>query len=71
MTAIQLVLQQAHLQPFTTKSDFARLYADAIAIAASDGFITTKLAVGLYSRSWSLTPSGLSHLYTLQGEHHA
>lgn len=62
------VLDRTWRKPFKTKSDFARTNADLIAMAASDGLITTKLAVGLYQRVWVLTPAGLSHLYALNGK---
>ena len=64
------VLDRAWRKPFKTKSDYARENADVVAMAASDGMITTKLAVGLYSRVWCITPKGLSYLYTLEGKHH-
>lgn len=62
------VLDRAWRKPFKTKSDFAREHADVVAMAASDGFITTKLAVGLYQRIWVLTPAGLAHLFALTGQ---
>lgn len=61
------VLRRAWARPFKTKSDFARLKADVIAMAASDGFITTKIAAGFYSNEWRVTPTGLKHLYALDG----
>lgn len=64
------LLERVWAHPFTTKSDFARANADLVAVAASDGFITTKIATGLYGRTWQLTPVGLSHLYVLKGTHH-
>jgi len=64
------VLERAWTSPFKTKSDFARQYADHIAMAASDGFLTTKLATGLYTRMWQITPKGLSYLYILKGLSH-
>lgn len=64
------ILDRAHRNPFMTKSNFARENADLIAMAACDGFITTKIATGLYSRRWMITPLGLSHLYTLRGINH-
>ena len=65
------VLEQALIQPFKTKSNFARDNADLIAAAASECFITTRIASGQYTRQWSLTPLGLSHLYAMKGTHHA
>lgn len=64
------LLTRALEGPFKTKSNFARDNADLVAMAASDGFITTRLAAGLYDRVWHITPLGLSHLYTLKGIHH-
>jgi hypothetical protein len=64
------VLEHALNHPFKTKSNFARDNADLIAAAASEGFITTKIAPGQYTRQWVLTPLGLSHLYVLKGTHH-
>lgn len=49
------------------QSNFARENAVLVAVAASDGFITTRQAAGLYARKWSITPSGLRHLYILKG----
>ncbi|MDH0613344.1 MULTISPECIES: hypothetical protein [Agrobacterium] len=64
------VLTRALEEPFKTKSNFAREHADLVAMAASDGFITTRVACGLYSRKWLITPTGLSHLYALTGRNH-
>ena len=62
------VLAKAWHAPFKTKSDFAREHADLIGMAASDGFITTRIATGLYGRSWQITAAGIQHLHTLRGE---
>jgi DNA polymerase-1 len=40
------VLKRAWTKPFSTKSDFARAHADHVALAASDGLITTRIAAG-------------------------
>jgi len=61
------VLARAWAAPFTTKSDFARECADLVAMAASDGFITTRIATGLYGNQWQITSKGLTHLETLGG----
>lgn len=61
-------LARAWNTPFTTKSDFARENANLIAMAASDGFITTRIATGLYGRTWQITAAGLQHLYHLREE---
>lgn len=44
----------------TTKSDFAREWADYIAMAASMGLITTRVAGEVYSRHWQITSYGLA-----------
>lgn len=44
----------------TTKSDFAREWADYIAMAASMGLITTRVAGDVYSRHWQITSFGLA-----------
>jgi len=61
------VLDRAWRKPFTTRSDFARAEADVIAMAASDGFLTTRIAAGFYGTSWRVTPQGLAHLFCLTG----
>lgn len=43
----------------TTKSDFARDYADYIAMAASMGFISTRITESIYGRQWQITSRGL------------
>lgn len=67
---ISQVLEAAHECPFKTKSNFAREYANEIAAAASEGFLTTKFADGSFTRSWRLTPLGLSVLYAMKGSNH-
>jgi hypothetical protein len=62
------VLHRAWKAPFSTKSDFARANAGVVAMAASDGFITTRVAAGLYGKSWLVTVAGLRHLGVLQGD---
>jgi hypothetical protein len=61
------VLERAWKRPFTTKSDYARENATLVAMGASDGFLTTKLAAGLYGSTWQLTPGGLKHLWMMRG----
>lgn len=61
------VLTRAWIAPFRTKSDFAREHASVVAMAASDGYLTTKIATGLYDQSWRVSPAGLTHLYCLNG----
>lgn len=61
------MLERAWRSPFSTKSDYARSHADVIAMAASDGHITTKIATGFYGRQWQITPAGLRHLWAITG----
>lgn len=46
----------------TTKSDFARENADFIAMAASMGFITTRIMSEVFGRQWQITANGLQAL---------
>jgi hypothetical protein len=62
------VLATAWHSPFTVKSDFARAQAVFIAMAASDGLITTREAAGLYGNVWRITQRGLERLRILRGE---
>jgi len=55
-------LIRAHLAPFSTKSDFARLYADEVASLASQNMISTWLPGGTYGREWRITVTGLFFL---------
>ena len=63
------LLQRVWTFAITTKSDYARDYADEIAQAASAGFITTQVPPGYdqpaqyYGRLWKVTPDGLNFLY--------
>jgi len=36
-------------------------------MAASDGYLTTKVAAGFYNSEWKITPLGLRHLWALKG----
>lgn len=63
---ILVVLTRARLSPFTTKSDFARMAANEIALCASDGLITTKVAEGEYSNTWLITQDGFQAMEDLQ-----
>jgi hypothetical protein len=46
----------------TTKSDFAREFADYVAMAASMGFISTRVNSTVYGRQWQITVRGLTAL---------
>lgn len=62
MTKIDLVLRRAWLKGFRTKSDFARMMADEVAVAASLGLITTKIGAHRFDRNWHITRKGLTFL---------
>lgn len=61
-TNIDDILRRAWLHGFRTKSDFARIHADGVAIAASLGLITTKIGAERFDRSWHITRKGLTFL---------
>ena len=54
-----LVVHKAWQEPYTTKSDFARLAANEVALAACEGFITTKRNAHQYGNKWVVTTDGL------------
>jgi len=62
---VLVVLQRARIKPFTTKSDFARMAANEIALCASDGLITTRLDETTISNIWVLTHEGMVALEEL------
>lgn len=62
MTAIDDVLRKAWTEPFYIKGDFARLYAQEVAIAASLGLITTRLSEEHHGRQWFVTRKGLESI---------
>jgi hypothetical protein len=59
---VSLVVRRAWLQPFRTKSDYARTYADEVAIAASLGLISTKIGKDSFDRLWRVTRKGMDFL---------
>ena len=56
------VILEAHKRGFTVQSDFARTYADYVAMAASMGLISTRVHSNVYSREWRPTVFGLRWL---------
>ena len=64
---LELVLMLQHLWTYaqTTKSDFAREHADAIAEASCRGFLTTAVTPNgsVFGRLWKPTAAGLSFLF--------
>lgn len=57
-----MVLAKARLEPYTTKSDFARRHATEIAIAASEGLISTRVNDGQFTNIWLITQDGLQFM---------
>ena len=57
-----LVLAEAHFKGFTTKSTFARKYADEIAMLACSGMISTHVGASAWSNLWKISAEGLSFL---------
>ena len=53
-----VVIDRGWRKPFTVKSDFARVGALHVAIAASEGFITTQIDEDSWGKHWYVTPDG-------------
>ena len=56
------VLYQAWNEPYSTKSDYARMFATEIAAAASMGLLTTRMISNVYSNQWRITDHGMTVL---------
>jgi|DEB0MinimDraft_3_1074331.scaffolds.fasta_scaffold01359_14 hypothetical protein len=63
---IYKVLHRAWEQGFTTKSKFARDQANLIAIAAGEGFITTRLGEEVWGNNWLLTDAGADFMVEIE-----
>lgn len=59
MKRVHLVVTLARTRPFTTKSDFARMAANEVAIAASEGLITTRVNDEAFGNVWIVTQAGM------------
>lgn len=59
---LRTVLDRAWRSGFSTKSDFARTNANEVAVAASQGLITTHLKGNTFGTTWLITREGLSVL---------
>lgn len=66
LLAMFVVLKQAQLGGFTTKSKFARDAATIIAVAATEDLITTKLSDEEWGNIWFLTEFGGEYLRELE-----
>jgi hypothetical protein len=56
------VVSRAYEDGFATSSNFAREKASEIAMAASMGFLTTRIATNVYGRIWRPTINGMRFL---------
>lgn len=56
------ILIEIHNQHVTTKSNMARHFANEIAVASTEGLITTLTLEGHYGNRWFLTAKGLQFL---------
>lgn len=59
------VLREAFLQPFTTRSDFARAHAEAIGVAAENAYLTLYVDAATVSNVWRLTLQGVNMMHIL------
>jgi hypothetical protein len=59
---VNAVLKRAWLVGFRTKSNFAREFADEVAIAASLGLISTKIGKDQFDKTWHITRKGLDYI---------
>jgi len=59
LVAVYVTLQRARINPFTTKSDYARYAADVVALAASEGLISTKIDEDSFGNKWMITEDGI------------
>jgi len=53
-----VIIDRAWRKPFTVKSDFSRVGALHVAIAASEHFITTQIDEDSWGKHWYVTPDG-------------
>ena len=52
------VLKEAQINSFTTKSKFSRTWANVIAMAASEGLISTRASSDIWGNRWHVTEDG-------------
>jgi len=62
------VLCQAHFKGFTTKSEFARKYADTIAMLTRCQLISTEVGRNTWTNIFKITAEGLQYLEDLLQE---
>jgi hypothetical protein len=66
MHSVVVAVHQAWKQPYATKGDFARSHANAVAVAAQEGLITTRITGDLYGGEWRPTAAGVEFLEELE-----
>lgn len=59
---VEEVLTEAWLHGFSTRSNFARENAEAVACACAEGLITTRYPSGEYGSVWRCTARGANQL---------
>ena len=69
LLAVFMVVERARVNPYTTKSEFARLAATEVALAASEGLISTRIEGGLYTNRWMITAEGLEFLEEMRNDY--
>jgi hypothetical protein len=62
------VILEAHRKGFTVQSDYARMNADYLAMAASMGLVSTRVYGNVFSREWRPTVTGLGFLQVHLGD---
>ena len=62
LLAMYEVLIEAWAGGFTTKSKFARESANIIAVAATEGLITTRLEEEVWGNHWMITEKGMQFM---------
>lgn len=62
-----VVFHAFHSGGFTTRSDFARHNAEAVAAAALQGFLTTEVPREGFGHVWRASPLGADALFTNGG----
>ncbi len=62
MASIYMTVHMARVKPFKTKSDFARMMATEVALAACEGLISTRLNESQFSNVWMITAEGMKWL---------
>ena len=65
LSEIYHILMQAKQRPFTTKSDIARIAANAVGLCASEGLISTRLNEDTWTNKWMITTAGLEWMEDL------